>query len=86
MLSRLLSEAGVKESFTAHQLRHTFATVAANSGQIPLKVLQGIMGHANFQTTMNTYASTDTEQMLVGSGKISDQYAQIAEKVADKGA
>ena len=63
-----------------------FATVAANSGQIPLKVLQGIMGHANFQTTMNTYASTDTEQILVGSGKISDQYAQIAEKVADKGA
>jgi len=71
---------------TAHQLRHTFATVAANSGQIPLKVLQGIMGHANFQTTMNTYASTDTEQMLVGSGKISDQYTQIAEKVTDKGA
>ena len=35
---------------------------------------------------MNTYASTDTEQILVGSGKISDQYAQIAEKVADKGA
>lgn len=85
-IQKALSKAGVKESFTAHQLRHTFATVAANSGQIPLKVLQGIMGHANFQTTMNTYASTDTEQMLVGSGKISDQYAQIAEKVADKGA
>lgn len=83
-IQKALKEAGVKKSFTAHQLRHTYATVAANSGDIPIKVLQALLGHANFQTTMNTYASTDTDQMLIGSGKISEKYAQIAEKVAAK--
>ena len=79
-----LAEAGLKERFTAHQLRHTFATVAANSGSIPVKVLQGLMGHANFQTTMNTYASLDTDQMLTSSSIISDKYTQLSEKSCSK--
>lgn len=83
-IQKALKSAGLKDSFTAHQLRHTYATVAANSGAIPLKVLQGLMGHANFQTTMNTYAALDSDQMLAGSSKISDQYAQIAEKSCRK--
>lgn len=83
-IQKALKEAGVEKSFTAHQLRHTYATVAANSGDVPLKVLQGLLEHENFQTTMNTYASTDTDQMLIGSGKISEKYAEIAERVAAK--
>ena len=83
-IQKALNDAGVESTFTAHQLRHTFATVAANSGEVPLKALQGIMGHANFQTMMNTYASTDVDQMLISSGKICSQYAEITEKVAEK--
>ena len=79
-IQKALKAAGLKETFTAHQLRHTYATVAANSGNVPPKVLQGLLGHANFQTTMNTYAALDTDQMLSGSSKISDQYAEIAGK------
>jgi len=79
-IQKALKAAGLKETFTAHQLRHTYATIAANSGEVPPKVLQGLLGHANFQTTMNTYAALDADQMLSGSSKISDQYAQIAEK------
>lgn len=71
---------GLKERFTAHQLRHTFATVAANSGSIPIKVLQGLLGHANFQTTMNTYAGLDTEQMLESSRDLGTKYAQFTAK------
>ena len=75
-----LIEHGLKERFTAHQLRHTFATVAANSGSIPIKVLQGILGHANFQTTMNTYAGLDADQMLESSRDLGTKYAQFTTK------
>ena len=43
-----------------------------------------MLGHANFQTTMNTYASLDADEMLAGGGKISDKYAEIAQKAAAK--
>lgn len=74
-----LAAHGLKERFTAHQLRHTYATIAANSSIAP-KVLQGILGHANFQTTMNTYAGLDAEQMIAGSRNLSAKYAEIAPK------
>ena len=83
-IQKKLKEAGLKESFTAHQLRHTYATIAANSGDVPIKVLQGLMGHANFQTTMNTYASLDADKMLTTSSLISDKYTEISEKSCSK--
>lgn len=43
-LMRELKSLGVEFTFTAHQLRHTYATIAANSGTIPIKVLQGDTG------------------------------------------
>ena len=83
-IQKSLKKAGLKEHFTPHQLRHTYATVAANSGDIPIKVLQGLMGHANFQTTMNTYASFDTDKMLTTRSIISDKYAEISGKSCSK--
>jgi len=79
-IQKKLKAAGLEKPFTAHQLRHTFATIAANSGEIPLKVLQGILGHSNFQTTMNTYASFDADQMITKSSIISEKYVQLANK------
>ena len=81
---RELKKLGFTEHFTAHQLRHTYATVAANSGQIPIKVLQGMMGHANFQTTMNTYADFDAEKICENSRELGQKYAEMAQKVAGK--
>lgn len=83
-LMRELKKLGFDETFTAHQLRHTYATVAANSGSIPIKVLQGMMGHANFQTTMNTYAHIDEEKIRQSSLELGEKYAEMARKVADK--
>jgi integrase len=41
---------------TAHQLRKTFATIAAASG-IDKKVLQRIMGHTDIRLTLDVYSS-----------------------------
>lgn len=71
---------GLEERFTAHQLRHTYATVAANSGNIPPKVLQGMLGHANFQTTMNIYAGLDSEKVRQSSQDLRAEYAKISSK------
>ncbi|MBR0529689.1 MAG: site-specific integrase [Ruminococcus sp.] len=49
--------------FSCHNLRHTFATRLCESG-INLKVIQEVLGHADFQTTMNIYtdATKDLQQ------------------------
>lgn len=41
-----------------HGLRHTMAAVAASDG-VPIKILQMIMGHAQFSTTADVYAHVD---------------------------
>lgn len=41
-----------------HGLRHTMAAVAASDG-VPIKILQQIMGHAQFSTTADVYAHVD---------------------------
>ena len=74
-----LEKIGV-ERFTPHQLRHSYATIAANSGEIPPKVLQGMLGHANFATTMNIYAGLDNDKIRQSSSGLSAAYAQIQEK------
>lgn len=40
---------------TPHGLRHTMATMAVSSG-VHIRVLQQLLGHANYQTTADTYA------------------------------
>lgn len=79
-IQKELKKAGLEQRFTAHQLRHTYATIAANSGEIAPKVLQGMLGHANFQTTMNTYVSLDRDKMVVSSQNLSAEYARITSK------
>lgn len=79
-MTRELKANGLEERFTAHQLRHTYATVAANSGNIPPKVLQGMLGHANFQTTMNIYAGLDSEKVRQSSQELRSEYAKNSSK------
>lgn len=78
-LMKQLKSIGVAR-FTPHQLRHSYATIAANSGTIPPKVLQGMMGHANFATTMNIYASLDSESIRQSSSGLGDVYTQFSER------
>lgn len=56
-LRRACDRAGVPK-ITLHGLRHSMAAVAATEG-IPIKVLQEIMGHAQYTTTADVYAHVD---------------------------
>ena len=58
-LDRALIAAGVPR-VTLHGLRHTMAATAAGEG-IAIKILQGLMGHAHYQTTADIYAHVDQE-------------------------
>lgn len=52
--------------FTCHTFRHTFITRCYEQG-VPDKVLQKLLGHANIQTTLNTYthATEDTQSSVM---------------------
>lgn len=53
------------ESFTPHQLRHTFATnLYYNS--VPLKEAQYLLGHSDIKTTLNIYTHLDKQKMSSG--------------------
>ena len=52
LFSAYTKESGV--SCTAHQLRHSFATIAFENG-VPVKSVQEILGHKQLSTTMDIY-------------------------------
>ncbi len=62
-MESICKKAGI-EPFTSHAFRDTFATWAIEDG-MPIKVLQSILGHADFGTTMNTYVHTLPETRKV---------------------
>ncbi len=43
-----------------------------------------MLGHANFQTTMNIYADIDTDRVRQGSQALSQEYARIVTKSYSK--
>ena len=49
-----------------HDLRHTFATLAANkeTGQVGIKSVAESMGHSDASMTLNTYAAVDREDQI----------------------
>lgn len=53
----LLERLGI-EKINPHKARHTFASLAANAGAVPV-ALQKFLGHADFSTTANFYTHSD---------------------------
>ena len=68
-LDRAITRAGVPR-VTLHGLRHTMAATAAGDG-VSVKVLQGLMGHAHYQTTADIYAHVDTRPRIEAAHAIS---------------
>lgn len=54
----LLTRAGVDPTYGTHSARHGLATLMANR-QVPVKVIQNVLGHADAALTMRAYAGFD---------------------------
>lgn len=57
--------------FSAHTLRHTFATRLCEAN-VSIKAAQSILGHSDFQTTYNIYVGADENFVKNEFGKIKD--------------
>ena len=58
-------------SITQHQLRHSYALILFKAGVDP-KTAQGLLGHANFQTTMNIYTDFSKDVTEQSVNKINE--------------
>ena len=57
-LKRTLKSVGINRHIRVHDLRHTAASLALRKG-IPGKVVQEMLGHATYATTMDIYSHVD---------------------------
>jgi len=61
-LKKVIRKIGIVETFSVHNLRHTFATRCIEAGMKP-KALQKILGHENIATTMDLYVHIDEQEL-----------------------
>lgn len=64
------------EAFSCHCFRHTFATRCFEAGIKP-KTVQGYLGHATLQMTMDLYTSVLKEHQMTEMDKLDDALEQI---------
>jgi len=60
-------------SCTAHQLRHSFATVAFEAG-VPVKSVQEILGHKQISTTMDIYTEFRKKSLVEATSLLNDKF------------
>lgn len=70
LYKRYREEVGI--TCTAHQLRHSFATVAFEAG-VPLKSVQEILGHRQLSTTMDIYTSFRKKALLFATDILNEK-------------
>ena len=68
--------------FSCHILRHTFATRMIEAG-ISIKILQEILGHADFKTTMNVYVNI-TDSIKKKELNKFDEYIKLDKELSEK--
>lgn len=56
--------AGIEKRVTTHWARHTGATMLLNEGNVPIHVVQHILGHASIRETERTYAKLLDETIV----------------------
>ena len=49
--------------FSVHQIRHSFCSRLVDQ-DVNIKVIQAVMGHSDFQTTMNVYAEVSEKKKV----------------------
>lgn len=65
---KLMEEIGA-EGMTPYNCRHTFTTLAVQSGVRP-ELLQKMVGHANYATTVGVYTHLGAEEVIAEAAKI----------------
>lgn len=65
VLPKLLKTAGISKNITLHTLRHSCVTYLLRRGT-PLPVIQKIVGHKNFKTTVDIYGHLADQDVLEG--------------------
>ena len=66
--------------FSTHKLRHTAATMMYQYGDVDVKVLQEILGHANLNTTeIYTHVSNKQKEAALSSSPLAS-YKEKSEK------
>ena len=68
-LKKYQEETGL--AISPHFLRHGYATILYDAG-IDIKIAQGLLGHSDFQITMNTYTHISSEHVKKDVQKIND--------------
>lgn len=56
--------AGIDKPVTSHYARHTGATLLLNEGNVPLHIIQKMLGHASIKETERTYAKLLDETIV----------------------
>ena len=57
-LKKSITRVGIERHIRVHDLRHTAASLALLKG-IPEKVVQEMLGHSHYSTTMDIYSHVD---------------------------
>ena len=68
-LKKSIIESGIGRHIRVHDLRHTAASLALLKG-IPGKVVQEMLGHSHYSTTMDIYSHVDQELHIEASQKM----------------
>ena len=63
------------EPFTAHQLRHSYATMLYDA-DVDVKTAQKLLGHADFSVTMKIYTHLSTEKESAGIEKLNQHVTE----------
>lgn len=71
-LSKGLKDPVLLPSFSCHSLRHTFTTRLVEAG-VNMKVVQDVLGHADFSTTMDIYTDVTKELKQREFGDLEDK-------------
>ncbi len=70
ILERVGKQAGLNQRFSAHKLRHTFATMSLKHGS-NLEYIRIMLGHSDIRTTQEAYLNAASEDIARSSKKTS---------------
>ncbi len=84
MVKKYAQSADIKKHITPHKLRHTFATLALESGVSPITISE-LLGHSSLNTTMKyTHVTSRLSKEAVQKIVNSTEFARITHDIKNK--